>query len=148
MTIRSGREGAGAVDRLAAVAHRLRFIAVGAQKVAEQLQIEFVVLDNQDFLSHRRTCRRCGRRHKPDDPEALALAALGWTLSDEARAQRLLALTGLDSGRPCASGSASPACSPRSLRFLEAHEPDLLACAEALGVVAGGLVEARRRLEA
>jgi hypothetical protein len=55
-----GREGAGAVDRLAAVAHRLGLIAMGAQQVAEQLQIEFVVLDNEDFLSHRRTCRRCG----------------------------------------------------------------------------------------
>ena len=47
-----GREGAGALERLAAVAHRLRFVAVRAQQVAEQLQIELVVLDNQDFLSH------------------------------------------------------------------------------------------------
>ena len=50
-----GREGAGAVDRLAAVADRLRFVAVRAQQVAEQLQIELVVLDNQDFLSHARS---------------------------------------------------------------------------------------------
>ena len=36
------------------------------------------------------------RRHKSHDPEALALAALGWTLADEdKRAQRLVALTGL-----------------------------------------------------
>ena len=48
-----GREGAGALQRLAAVADRLGFVAVRAQQVAEQLQIEFVVLDNQDFLSHR-----------------------------------------------------------------------------------------------
>ena len=53
MTIEVGREGAGAVDRLAAVAHRLGLIAMRAQQVAEQLQIELVVLDNQDFLSHR-----------------------------------------------------------------------------------------------
>jgi hypothetical protein len=26
---------------------------MGAQQVAEQLQVELVVLDNQDFLSHR-----------------------------------------------------------------------------------------------
>ena len=47
-----GREGAGARHRLAAVAHPFRLIGMGAQQVAEQLQIEFVVLDNQDFLSH------------------------------------------------------------------------------------------------
>ncbi len=71
---------------------------------------------------------------------ALALAALGWTLSDGERAQRLLALTGL---------------TPDDLRenldrpgFLEAHEPDLIACAEALDVKPGELVEARRQLEA
>jgi hypothetical protein len=33
------------------------------------------------------------------------------------------------------------------LGFLEAHEPDLLACADALGVKPAQLVEARRRLE-
>ena len=47
-----GREGAGALQRLAAVAHRLGLVAVRAQQVAEQLQIELVVLDNLDFLSH------------------------------------------------------------------------------------------------
>jgi hypothetical protein len=40
-------------DFLAAVAHRLGDIGVRAQQVAEQFQIELVVLDNQDFLSHR-----------------------------------------------------------------------------------------------
>ncbi len=50
-----GGEGAGALDRLAAVADRLRFVAMGAEQVAEQLQIELVVLDNQYFLSHART---------------------------------------------------------------------------------------------
>jgi hypothetical protein len=34
------------------------------------------------------------------------------------------------------------------LRFLEAHEPDLVACAAALEVEPAELVEARRRLEA
>jgi hypothetical protein len=34
------------------------------------------------------------------------------------------------------------------LAFLEAHEPDLLAAAEALNVSPAELVEARRRLEA
>ncbi|HEV2867405.1 MAG TPA: DUF3572 family protein [Allosphingosinicella sp.] len=33
------------------------------------------------------------------------------------------------------------------LRFLEGHEPDLVACAEALGLTPLQLVEARRSLE-
>jgi hypothetical protein len=33
------------------------------------------------------------------------------------------------------------------LGFLEAHEPDLLACADTLGVAPATLVDARRRLE-
>ncbi len=46
------REIPCACDRLTPIAHRLDFIAVGTQQVAEQLQVELVVLDNQDFLSH------------------------------------------------------------------------------------------------
>jgi hypothetical protein len=82
----------------------------------------------------------------PTDPEALALSALGWTLSDEARARRLLALTGLD---PAALRErlGEPGLLASVLAFLEAHEPDLLAAAQALGVPPAALVEARRRLE-
>lgn len=81
------------------------------------------------------------------DPETLALAALGWTLSDEARAQRLLALTGLD---PAALREriGEPGLLSSVLAFLEAHEPDLLAAAEALNVAPADLVAARTRLEA
>jgi len=81
------------------------------------------------------------------DPETLALSALGWTLADEARAQRLLALTGLTAD-DLRSRIGEPALLAASLRFLEGHEPDLLACAEALRVPPAELVEARRRLEA
>ena len=82
----------------------------------------------------------------PTDPETLALAALGWTLADEARAQRLLALTGLD---PAALRErlGEPGLLASILAFLEAHEPDLVAAAEALRVPPSALVEARRRLE-
>lgn len=82
----------------------------------------------------------------PADPEALALSALGWTLSDEARAQRFLALTGLD---PAALRErlGEPGLLASVLAFLEAHEPDLLGAAEALNVSPAALVEARRRLE-
>ena len=83
----------------------------------------------------------------PTDPETLALSALGWTLSDEARAQRLLALTGLDAAAP-RTRLGEPGLLASVLAFLEAHEPDLLAAAEALNVPPAQLVEARRRLEA
>ena len=79
-------------------------------------------------------------------PEALALAALGWTLQDTARADRLLALTGL-TPEDLRSQLGEPALLAAILRFLEAHEPDLLACADALGVAPARLVEARRELE-
>ena len=81
-----------------------------------------------------------------EDSEPLALSALGWTLSDDARAQRLLALTGLEpEGLRSRLGDRSMLA--EILRFLEAHEPDLIACAEALDVTPERLVEARRRLE-
>ena len=86
---------------------------------------------------------------KPDetnDDEALALGALGWTLSEDARAQRLLALTGLT------VAGMRERLEDRSflaavLRFLEGHEPDLIDCADALGVSPARLVAAREGLE-
>jgi hypothetical protein len=83
----------------------------------------------------------------PADAQVLALSALSWTLSDEARAQRLLALTGLEPGT-LRQRLGEPGLLASVLTFLEAHEPDLVAAAEALGVSPGELVEARRRLEA
>ena len=78
--------------------------------------------------------------------ETLALAALGWTLGEPARADRLLALTGLDADG-LRERLNDPSLLAAMLRFLEAHEPDLVAAAEALGVAPAELVEARRRLE-
>lgn len=83
----------------------------------------------------------------PTDPEVLALSALGWTLAEEERARRLLALTGLDPAG-LRERLGEPGLLASVLAFLEAHEPDLLAAAEALGVSPAELVEARRRLEA
>lgn len=82
-----------------------------------------------------------------NDPEALALRALGWTLSDDARADRFLALTGLDP-RQLRARIGDPGLLAAALRFLEAHEPDLVACAIFLDVAPLQLVETRRRLEA
>jgi len=81
-----------------------------------------------------------------EEAEPLALSALGWTLSDGPRAQRLLALTGLTPD-DLRLRLTEPSVLAEILRFLEAHEPDLIACAEALEVAPARLVEARRRLE-
>ncbi|WP_438270353.1 DUF3572 domain-containing protein [Sphingomonas pokkalii] len=78
--------------------------------------------------------------------EAVALQALAWTLGDPARAARLLDLTGLD---PAAlrARAAEPALLAATLRFLESHEPDLVACAAALETPPQALVLAREQLE-
>ena len=77
----------------------------------------------------------------------LALSALGWTLAEQSRAERLLALTGLTPDDLRARiGDASVLAA--ILGFLEAHEPDLVACASALDVKPERLIDARRRLEA
>ena len=78
--------------------------------------------------------------------ETLALAALGWALGEPARAQRLLSLTGLTPD-DLRDRIGDPGLLSAALTFLEAHEPDLVAAAEALGVPPAELVEARRMLE-
>jgi hypothetical protein len=81
-----------------------------------------------------------------NDPEALALGALGWALSDQQRAERLLALTGL-TPHDLRERLGDPALLAAVLGFLESYEPDLIACAEALGVAPAALIEAKRSLE-
>jgi hypothetical protein len=80
------------------------------------------------------------------DASGLALQALVWALGEEARAERLLALTGLtpDSLR---GGIGDPGLQAAILSFLENHEPDLIACAHAIGVTPITLVNARMELE-
>ncbi len=81
-----------------------------------------------------------------NDPAALALHALAVTLADEKRAERLLALTGLDA-ETLRDRLDEPSMLAAVLAFLEAHEPDLLAVAEALDVRPEELVAAREALE-
>jgi hypothetical protein len=77
---------------------------------------------------------------------ALALNALAWTVAEPNRAERLLALTGLTAGE-LRSSADRPATLAAVLGFLEGHEPDLVACAEAIGVTPADLVTARRSFE-
>jgi adenine/guanine phosphoribosyltransferase-like PRPP-binding protein len=81
------------------------------------------------------------------DPEALALQALVWTLAEPARATRLLDMTGLtpDDLRTRAD---DPAVLSAVLGFLEAYEPDLIACADGLGVTPAAIVAAHGALDA
>ena len=67
---------------------------------------------------------------------------LGWILSDSRRAERLLALTGL-SPAELRAGLGDARTLRALLDFLLDHEPDLLACAEALGVPPQRIVAAR-----
>jgi hypothetical protein len=82
-----------------------------------------------------------------NEGETLALGALGWVLAEDARAARLLALTGL-TPETLREWEQDRDFLAAVLRFLENHEPDLIACAAALGVPPLKLVAARQELEA
>ncbi|MEO7814825.1 MAG: DUF3572 family protein [Sphingomicrobium sp.] len=80
------------------------------------------------------------------DSETLALSALAATLTDERRAERFLSITGLSpDGIRGALGDRHTlaAC----LAFLESHEPDLIAVADAICVRPQAIIAARAELE-
>ena len=81
-----------------------------------------------------------------NDPLALALRALAATLADQRLADRFLSLSGIDPPE-LRQSAGEPHLLAALLRFLEAHEPDLVAVAEELGVKPEALVDARRELE-
>lgn len=86
-----------------------------------------------------------GKQDRPaQDREVftLALMALAWTLGDERRADRLLALTGLDADA-LRAGVDNPGVLAAVLDFLADHEPDLVACAEAIEARPGDLIAAK-----
>ena len=80
------------------------------------------------------------------DPVATGLRALAWTLGDQTRAERMLALTGL-SGADLRERASDPAVLAAVLSFLEAYEPDLIACGDAIEVAPMTLVATREMLE-
>lgn len=92
-----------------------------------------------------RSPHRRARDGDGSDAAALALGALVWTLGDADRAERLLALTGLDPdglrGR-----AGEPALLAAVIAFLGGHEPDLVACAEALDTTPEALTAAGEAL--
>jgi len=91
------------------------------------------------MLSHR-------TNDEPVDAEALALAALAATLTDERRARRFLDLTGLDADELRARAGERRLLAAL-LGFLEAHEPDLVDVAQVIGIKPEKLVSIRSELE-
>ena len=91
------------------------------------------------MLSHR-------TNDEPVDAEALALAALAATLTDERRARRFLDLTGLDADELRARAGERGLLAAL-LGFLEAHEPDLVDVAQVIGIKPEKLVSIRSELE-
>ncbi len=79
--------------------------------------------------------------------EALALAAMAATLSDERRALRFLELSGLEAASLRERAiSGDRALFAALIAFLEGHEPDLLDVAAALGTTPAALVAAGTEL--
>tara|TARA_R110000787_G_scaffold191750_3_gene303291 strand:+ start:20347 stop:20640 length:294 start_codon:yes stop_codon:yes gene_type:complete len=86
-----------------------------------------------------------GKQDSVENAMTLALMALGWTLAEESRADRLLALTGLDV-ETLRAGVGDPAVMGAILAFLANHEPDLIACAQAIDTTPAALIAAQEIL--
>jgi hypothetical protein len=82
-----------------------------------------------------------------NDPAAIALQALAATVTDQRLAERFLSLSGI-APPELRQRASDPALLAALLRFLEAHEPDLVSVAEEIGTTPEALVAARRSLEA
>jgi hypothetical protein len=67
-------------------------------------------------------------------------------LTDERRAERFLALTGIGTDE-LRRRAADPALLAGLIAFLEAHEPDLISVSEQLGIAPAMLAAARRELD-
>ena len=79
------------------------------------------------------------------DPAEAALKALAWILADTVRANRFLAVTGLDpDGLRAVVGERATHLAV--LDFLCAHEPDLIGAADALGLTPAELAAVRERI--
>jgi len=80
-----------------------------------------------------------------EEDETLALQVVGWIVADQQRADRMLALTGLDAPA-LRTGLSDRATLTALMDFAINHQPDLLACAEEIGVSPARIVAARERI--
>jgi hypothetical protein len=67
-----------------------------------------------------------------EDRAALAWRAIAWILSDDARAGRLIALTGV-TAEDLRARIDDPALHEAVFAHLAAYQPDLISCAESIG---------------
>ena len=81
------------------------------------------------------------------DADVLGLQALVWAIGEPNSADRLIAVTGLDPD-DLRARAGQPAVLAAVIGYLESYEPDLIACASALGVPPQALVAAHEALEA
>ena len=86
-------------------------------------------------------------RHETNQDDVLALSALVWTISEPERADRLMALTGLEPS-DLRARVGDPDVLGAVLGFLEAHQPDLIACAASIGTKPETLIAAHERMTA
>ena len=103
--------------------------------------------DWQITLSPDRPGGSQGSDSRERSPETIALEALGWILTDQPRADRLLGLTGLspDAWR---GGLGDRKVLAAVLEFLAGHEADLVAAAIALDLPPEEISAASRALSA
>jgi Protein of unknown function (DUF3572) len=73
------------------------------------------------------------RETNKDDPAIIGIQMVGWIVSDPVRADRFLALTGLD-GAAIRARITDPSLLDAAFGFLEGHQSDFIACADALGL--------------
>jgi hypothetical protein len=78
--------------------------------------------------------------------ETLALNALAWVIGEPEMGSRFLAISGLDPA-DLRAAVESRALLAGVLAFLLAHEPSLIACAQALGVPPDRISQAHRLLQ-
>jgi hypothetical protein len=86
---------------------------------------------------HRKNADRADRAvthayPKQEDAQTIALTVIGWIVADTGRAERFLAMTGLDPDQ-LRAGIGENAIQAAAIDFLLGHEPDLIACASAIG---------------
>ena len=85
---------------------------------------------------------RVYRTSSKEEIDTLLIRVVGWIVSDQTRAERMLAVTGLDPDT-LRAGLSQPVVLRALLDFVLDHEPDLLACAEALDVKPAEIAAAR-----
>jgi hypothetical protein len=81
-----------------------------------------------------------------DEAFIVSLRALSWILSEPARANRFFGLTGVNP-EELRERAEDPSLLVACISFLEGYEPDLIACAEAIGSPPEKVVAAARMID-